>query len=189
MDKREIKSIIESLLYIWGEPLSINDISEVLNLDKKQCLKITLEMIDEFNYNRRGIQILQINNCFQLSTRPEHYDYIKKLCTPKINKNLSNAALETLSIIAYKQPITRAEIEAIRGVKSDRSISTLVERDLIKEVGRLEKTGKPKLYGTTDDFLKYFGLKTIEELPIVESTDDTQLEFYTENKLKVENQE
>ncbi len=165
MDQREIKAIIESLLYVWGEPLSLSDIAEVLEMKKSKISDILTEMIADFNFYRRGLQIKQINNKYQLVTRPEHYEWISKLCTPKSNKKLSNAALETLSIIAYKQPITRMEIEAIRGVKCERSIYTLLQKDLIREVGRLDKPGKPILFGTTDEFLKYFGLISIEQLP------------------------
>jgi len=167
MDKREIKSIIEALLFTWGDPLSAEDILEVTNISIAEFNEAINEMIDDFNYNRRGIQIIQINNFYQLSTRAEHFEWIKKLCIPKINKTLSNPALETLSIIAYKQPITKIEIESIRGVKCDKSITTLLEKNLIKEMGRLEKTGRPILYGTTDDFLKNFGLKSLEDLPEV----------------------
>ncbi|SCG83339.1 Segregation and condensation protein B [Proteiniborus sp. DW1] len=173
MDSREIKSIIEALLFTWGDPLSLDDISDVLELDKQSLSKIMSEMIDDFNFNRRGIQIIQVNDKYQLSTRPEHFEWIKKLCTPRVNKTLSNAALETLSIIAYKQPITKAEIEIIRGVKCDKALNTLIEKNLIKEIGRLEKTGKPIIYGTTDDFLKCFGLSTLEALP---SLDEDNIE-------------
>ncbi len=168
MDNREIKSIIEALLFTWGDPLSLDDISDVLEVDRQSLYEVMDEMIDDFNFNRRGIQILQVNDKYQLSTRPEHFEWIKKLCTPRVNKTLSNAALETLSIIAYKQPITKAEIEIIRGVKCDKAINTLIEKNLIKEIGRLDRTGKPIIYGTTDDFLKCFGLSTIEALPTLD---------------------
>ena len=174
MDKREAKAIIESLLYVWGEPLSTSDIAEVLEIKKSKVSEIISEMIADFNFYRRGLQIKQINNKYQLVTRPEHYEWISKLCTPKNNKKLSNAALETLSIVAYKQPITRMEIEAIRGVKCDRSIYTLVQKELIKEVGRLDKPGKPILFGTTDEFLKYFGLISIEQLPVLKKNIDSE---------------
>lgn len=177
MDKREIESIIEALMFIWGDPLSIDDICEVIGLNKKEIKLIIQEMIDKYNYDRRGIQILEINNSYQLSTRPEHFDWIKKLCAPKNSKGLSNAALETLSIIAYKQPITRIEIESIRGVKCDKSINTLIEKNMVKELGRLDKTGRPIIYGTTDFFLRYFGLKTLEELPEIKEFNDLDLKF------------
>lgn len=177
MDNREVKSIIEALLFTWGDPLSLDDISDVLELDKQSLRKIISEMINDFNFNRRGVQILQVNDKYQLSTRPEHFEWIKKLCTPRVNKTLSNAALETLSIIAYKQPITKAEIEIIRGVKCDKALNTLIEKNLIKEVGRLEKTGKPIIYGTTDDFLKAFGLSTLEALPALDEDNTDKISF------------
>ncbi|WP_425448680.1 SMC-Scp complex subunit ScpB [Dethiothermospora halolimnae] len=181
MDKREVKSVIEALLFVWGEPLEIKEISTVLDLDKKYLKEVLDEMINEFNYYRRGIQIIQIDNSYQLSTRSEHFDFISKLCTPKKDKQLSNAALETLSIIAYKQPITRIEVEEIRGVKCDKSISTLIEKNLVKEVGRLDKTGRPKLYGTTDNFLKHFGLTCLDQLPEIKEIEkiDEDLEDIT----------
>jgi len=186
MDKREIKSVIESLLFVWGEPLSVSDIADVLELSRKEIDNVIKEMMGEFNYNRRGLQIIQIRDSYQLTTRSEHYDWISKLCTPKNDKKLSNATLETLSIIAYKQPITRMEVESPRGDKCDKSIRTLLQKELVKEVGRLERTGRPIVYGTTDDFLKYFGLTSLEQLPQledlhkVEDDDDGQLELNIE---------
>lgn len=165
MDEREIKAIIESLLFIWGDPLSLNDIASILDLSDKEVNRLLDEMIDEFEYNRRGIKIIRIKDKYQLSTRPEHYQWISKLTEKKENKGLSNAALETLAIIAYRQPITKSEIETIRGVKCDKAIETLVNKNLIKEIGRLEKTGRPIIYGTTDEFLRYFGLEDLKDLP------------------------
>ena len=178
MDNREIRSIIEGLLFTWGDPLDIKDISGVLNIEIKVLEPIIKELIDDLDYNRRGLRIIRFNNSYQIGTRPEHFDWIKKLNNNKNTKNLSNAALETLSIIAYRQPIIKSDIEAIRGVRSDRAIETLVERKLVTEVGRLDKTGRPILYGTTEDFLKYFGLQSIEELPAIEEFNEyTNLEM------------
>mgnify|MGYP000890759211 CR=1 FL=1 len=171
MDKREIKSIIEALLFIWGEPLSLKDICQILELEEKKTKDIINEMIDEFNYNRRGLKIIRIENNYQLSTRPEHHTWISKLSQEKNNKSLSNAALETLSIIAYRQPITRNEIEAIRGVRCDKALETLLNKNLIKEKGRLERTGRPIIYGTTKEFLRYFGLEDLSDLPPLKDFD------------------
>lgn len=165
MDKKEIKSIIEALLFVWGDPLSLKDISYILEIDEKKTKEIICEMIDEFNFERRGIKIVQIKDSYQLGTRPEHFKWIEKLNIPKTKKNLSNAALETLSIIAYRQPITKSEIEAIRGVRCDKALDTLLEKEIIEEKGRLDKTGRPIIYGTTKQFLRYFGLKSLNELP------------------------
>ncbi|MCF6465110.1 SMC-Scp complex subunit ScpB [Clostridium sp. Cult2] len=165
MDKREIKAIVEALLFIWGEPLSLKDISDILEIESNEVKEILDEMIDEFNYNRRGLKIVRTENYYQLSTRPEHHPWINKLTQGKNFKNLSNAALETLSIIAYRQPVTRNEIEAIRGVRCDKAIETLLNKDLIEEKGRLERTGRPIIYGTTNEFLRYFGLEDLDDLP------------------------
>lgn len=164
-DIREIKSIIEGLLFAWGDPLDIRDISTILDIKEKELEQILKEMIDDFNYNRRGLRIIKFNNSYQIGTRPEHYEWISKLNQNKNKKNLSNASLETLSIIAYKQPIIKSDIEIIRGVRCDRALETLIEKNLVKEVGRLERTGRPILYGTTDEFLRYFGLESLEDLP------------------------
>lgn len=168
MEAKEIKSIVEAMLFTWGDPLELEDIASILEIDKKNLDKIIDEMIDEFDYNFRGLKIIRINSAFQLVTRPEHYEWIKKLSTRTISKNLSNAALETLSIIAYRQPIIKSDIEAIRGVRCDRSIETLMDKGFVKELGRLEKVGKPIIYGTTDNFLRSFGLENIEELRPIE---------------------
>lgn len=165
MDDKEIKSIIESLLFTWGDPLDIKDIASILELPESEVSLRMKELMDELDYNRRGLRIIRINNSYQIGTRPEHFQWIKKLNNNDMNKNLSNAALETLSIVAYRQPIIKADIEAIRGVRCDRVLQTLVERKLICEMGRLDKTGRPIIYGTTDEFLKSFGLESIDKLP------------------------
>lgn len=168
MDRKEVKSIVEGLLFAWGDPLDIKDISNVLEISEKELSTIMKEIIDDFDYNRRGLRIIKFNNFYQIGTRPEHYEWIKKLNNKKNTRNLSNASLETLSIIAYKQPIIKSDIEAIRGVRSDRAIETLIDKCLVREVGRLDRTGRPILYGTTEDFLKYFGLESLEDLPPIE---------------------
>ena len=165
MEEREIKSIIEALLFIWGDPLCLKDISNILEIDEKKVKETLDKMIDEFNFDRRGLKIARVKDDYQLCTRPEHHQWISKLSQQKTIKSLSTAALETLSIIAYGQPITKNEIEAIRGVRCDKAVETLVGRDLIEEKGRLERTGRPIIYGTTMEFLRYFGLENLDGLP------------------------
>lgn len=180
MDIRELKSIIESLLFTWGDPLDIKDIASIVEVKEDELSKVMQEMIDEFDYNMRGIRIIKVNDSYQLGTRPENFEWIKKLSNPKTTKNLSNAALETLSIIAYRQPIIKSDVEAIRGVRCDKAIETLIERGLIEECGRLERVGRPILYGTTDTFLRCFGLENLQELPplkdIAEDIDNINIE-------------
>lgn len=165
MDDKEIKSIIESLLFTWGDPLDIKDISSILEISVSEASRIMKDLMDDLDFNMRGLRIIKINNNYQICTRPEHFQWVKKLNNGSANKNLSNAALETLSIVAYRQPIIKADIEAIRGVRCDRVLETLIDRKLVSEQGRLDRTGRPILYGTTDDFLRSFGLESIENLP------------------------
>ncbi len=165
MDDKEIKSIIESLLFTWGDPLDIKDIASILEISVPESSRIMKDLMDDMDFNMRGLRIIKINNNYQICTRPEHFQWVKKLNSGSANKNLSNAALETLSIVAYRQPIIKADIEAIRGVRCDRVLETLIDRKLVNEQGRLDRTGRPILYGTTDDFLRSFGLESIENLP------------------------
>lgn len=160
-----LKGIIEGVLFAAGDPISIKDISEIAGIELRQAKKIIKEMMNDYEKESRGICIVEFNDKIQLTTKIEYGSYIKKLIKSESRQNLSQAALETLALIAYKQPITKSEIDDIRGVRSDRAIATLFERNLIKEAGRLEATGRPILYSTTDEFLKYFGFKNIKELP------------------------
>jgi segregation and condensation protein B len=166
MDIHNWKEIIEGLLFAAGdEGLTSRQLSTILELHVETVNDLVNEMKMEYEEGARGIRIIEIAGAFQLATKKEHAAYFKKLMETPSNSTLSQAALETLAIVAYKQPITRAEIEEIRGVKTDRPIQTLVSKLLIKEVGRVEGTGRAILYGTTKEFLDYFALKSIEELP------------------------
>ena len=161
------RGIVESLLFAAGdEGLTMKQICEVLELDEIMAVQIMKELEEEYKENgNRGITLVQMANAYQLVTKKEYSPYLKKLVESPHTSTLSQAALETLAIIAYKQPITRMEIEEIRGVKTERPLHTLVGKALIKEVGRVEGAGRAYLYGTTKAFLDYFGLKNIEDLP------------------------
>lgn len=160
-------SILESLLFAAGdEGLSLKQIAEVLEVEEHKANEIVEELRQGYDQDKkRGIKIVLMANTYQLATKKENAIYLKKLVDSPNTSTLSQAALETLAIIAYKQPITRTEIEEIRGVKTERPLQTLMAKALIKEVGRAEGTGRAYLYGTTKEFLDYFGLKNIEELP------------------------
>jgi segregation and condensation protein B len=163
------KGIVESLLFVAGdEGLSLKQIAAALEVEEQKAQEILDDLKKDYEENHsRGITLVQLAGTFQLATKKENSVYIKKIVESKSAASLSQAALETLAIIAYKQPITRAEIEEIRGVKTERPIQTLQAKALIKEVGRAEGTGRAILYGTTKEFLDYFGLKSIEELPVL----------------------
>lgn len=160
-----IKSVIESLLFVTGEPLPLKDISTYLELEEKKVVDILEEMAKEYSDESRGISLISINGAYQFVTKQENSNYIQKLLKKNRKQSLSQASIESLAIIAYKQPITRIDIDEIRGVKSESALQKLSEKGLIKEVGRLEVPGRPILYGTTDEFLRQFGLKTLKELP------------------------
>lgn len=161
-----IKSVLESLLFAWGEPLNINEISRIMNMSPGNISKVMGELIDQFNQDEdRGLIIQKFGNSYQITTKKENFDFIQSLLQTTVNKSLSTAAMETLSIIAYKQPVTKVEIELIRGVKCSNVIKGLLDKGLIKEVGRLDKPGRPAIYSTTDEFLRHFGLNSIDELP------------------------
>ncbi|HZG60357.1 MAG TPA: SMC-Scp complex subunit ScpB [Anoxybacillus sp.] len=178
MEMNDYKAIVEGLLFAAGdEGLSLQQIALVLELSEEQTLQIIEELKKDCQQACRGIEVNEMAGTFQLTTKKEHAPYLKKLVESPGSSSLSQAALETLAIIAYRQPITRAEIEEIRGVKSDKPLQTLIAKALIKEVGRAEGTGRPILYGTTKEFLDYFGLKTIEELPpLPEMSDEQEVE-------------
>jgi segregation and condensation protein B len=162
----EWKGVLEGLLFAAGdEGLSLKQICEVLEIDRQNAVQIIESLKEEYKHKSRGLNLFEIANTFQLTTKKEHAIYLKKLVESPTSTSLSQAALETIAIIAYRQPITRTEIEEIRGVKTERPLSTLVSKALIKEIGRAEGTGRAILYGTTKEFLDYFGLKSIKELP------------------------
>ncbi|WP_449536807.1 SMC-Scp complex subunit ScpB [Ferdinandcohnia sp. Marseille-Q9671] len=166
MNLVDVKAIVEGLLFAAGdEGLTLKQMAVVLEVKESTALDIVNELKDDYLNLGRGINLVEVAGTYQLTTKKEHAVYLKKLVESPSASSLSQAALETLAIIAYRQPITRAEIEEIRGVKTERPINTLTAKALIKEVGRVEGTGRAILYGTTKEFLEYFGLKTIKELP------------------------
>ncbi|WP_284640331.1 SMC-Scp complex subunit ScpB [Paenibacillus silviterrae] len=180
MDFGQLKSIIEGLLFAAGdEGLDARQLSEVLEQDAAFVRDLVYELQADLKRDGRGMQIVEMAGTFQLATLPEHAPYFERLAYSPSRSSLSQAALETLAIIAYKQPITRVDIEEIRGVKSDRALQTLVAKDLIQEVDRADAPGRPILYGTTKAFLDYFALPSIQDLPetaMFESDDNLEEE-------------
>ena len=165
--KEELKNIVESLLFAYAEPISLKELNLALNnnYSSEEIECVISSLINEYRQNKRGIQIIKLENKYQMCTNKEYSSYIKNLLEPKRKKTLSQATLETLVIIAYKQPITKIEIENIRGVKCDKTIQTLLENNIIKEAGRLNKIGKPIIYKTTDEFLRILDIESLKELP------------------------
>lgn len=170
--KKAIKSTFEAMMFVLGEPLLAKDAAEVVEINKDEAYEIFLELKSEYEKEKRGIQIREINGSFQFITDKDQEMFIRKLCTPVKVKRLSQAALEVLAIIAYRQPVTRGEIDQIRGIKCDRVLEGLIDKGLIEISGRSEGIGRPLLYSTTDLFLKKFGFSSIKDLPNIEQFDD-----------------
>lgn len=166
--KKSIKSALESVLFVWGDPLEVKIAAELFQIGIKEMYSCFKELQKEYDQKGRGLMIREIDKSFQLCTRPENHVYIERLCTPVREKKLSQSALEVLAIIAYKQPVTKGEIEAIRGIKCDRVIEGLMKKDLIGEKGRSAAIGRPILYGTTKSFLENFGFSSIRDLPDID---------------------
>jgi len=162
----EWKSTIEGLLFVAGDDgLHVREIADILEVDWRVVEEAIEEMQENYIENRRGLRIAKVADHYQLTTNPDHASYFSKLARTPARGTLSQASLETLAIIAYRQPITRIDIDEIRGVKSDRALQTLIAKELIQEAGRAEAIGRPILYETTKQFLFYFGLSSLNELP------------------------
>jgi segregation and condensation protein B len=165
MEDREIKSVLEAFLFLSGEVITVSTLKDVLGLPESELKRLMADLMTEFRERNAGLLVVEIANGYQMVTNPGYAEWIKKFRSMHTSSRLSMPALETLAIIAYKQPIIKAEIEQIRGVNSDSAIRTLYEKRLIKIMGRKEAPGRPFLYGTTREFLQYFGLKDLTELP------------------------
>lgn len=165
MEIEKIKQIIESIMFAVGRDIGVNELSSVLELAPENVQEIIESMRTEFEETGRGVQIIKVNNGYQLCSKKENYEYIYQIIDKRNKPNLSQAALETLAIIAYNPKITRAEIESIRGVNSDGTIYKLLDHNLIEDAGRLDAPGRPTTYQTTKEFLRLFGYTSLEELP------------------------
>lgn len=162
----DMMAVIEGLLFVSGnEGIDLEQLSIVLEEDKGVVERCLLHLKERYEQEKRGLQIIELAGSYQMTTRAEHAGYFQRLAYTPTRGTLSQAALETLAIIAYKQPITRIDIEEIRGVNSDRALQTLIAKQLVKPVGRAEVIGRPILYGTTEAFMDYFGLRSLQDLP------------------------
>lgn len=174
---KKIKAIAQNLLFIYGDPLSPEEIRDIIdeNIDLRRIKRCLNELVTEMDVVGHGLKLFVFNNKYQLGTDKKYSKYIEKLITPSKHKSLTTSALETLTIIAYKQPVTRIEVEDIRGVKSNAVFETLLNHDLIEVVGRAKKIGNPKLFATTKRFLELMGMKSLDELPDLEKHKNKQI--------------
>ena len=175
MDKR-LASIVECLLFVAGEPVLIPEIARVLEQDEASTKALLYEMETTYRDEGRGVCVLATDDTAQLISNRDYIQYVENLLQPEQKRNVSQSILETLAVVAYKQPVTRAEIESVRGVRCEYAIGQLLKLDLIAAVGRKDVIGKPMLYGTTDTFLHKFGLHNLSELPSLPLDDPRFLE-------------
>ena len=168
MDEKNLPAIIEAILFVSGEPVNVADLAHALDMTVAEISPVLDALRDEYDKNQRGLKLNRFGMSVQLATRPDYAPQIERLLQPIQKQSLTQAAMETLSIIAYRQPITKSEIEAVRGVKCDYSVTSLMNKGLIEEVGRRESLGRPILYGTTEAFLSHFGIETLDDLPVLE---------------------
>lgn len=169
MEIDRLEGIIEAILFAMGESVEVEKIAAAIEHDVKTTEKIIHNMMDRYETENRGVRIIELDHAYQMCTKTELYDYLIKVAKQPKKYVLTDVMLETLSIIAYKQPVTRLEIEKIRGVKSDHAVNKLVEYNLVCEVGRLDVPGRPILFGTTEEFLRRFRVQSVEELPGIDA--------------------
>lgn len=178
------EAVVEAILFVSGDAVSLNKIADILNEDIINAKRIIETLMNKYEEEERGIQIIEINNAYQMCTSPKLFDCIKEFYESPKKFNMTQAALETLAIIAYRQPVTKAHIEEIRGVHCNHIINKLIDYNLVYEVGRMNAPGKPILFGTTEDFLRYFGFKTISDLPQLEEELLSQMENEVNHEVK-----
>jgi len=167
VETTNMEAVIEAILFTMGEAVELERLAKALELEKEETKTLVRKLMERYQAEDRGIQIMELDGAYQLCTKKEYYEYLIRIARQPKKAVLTDVALETLSIIAYKQPITKMEIERIRGVKCDHAINRLLEYNLIKELGRLEAPGKPILFGTTEEFLRNFGVQSLDELPAI----------------------
>ena len=186
MEEKNYKAIIEAILFTMGESVELEKIADAIELDKKTTKKLINEMMQEWNDEGRGVAIMELDGAYQMCTRTEMYEYLIRIAKQPKRRVLTDVLLETLSIIAYKQPVTKMEIEKIRGVSSDHAVSKLVEYNLVCELGRLDAPGRPLLFGTTEEFLRSFGVHSVDELPVLSPVQLDEFKQEAEEEMNVQ---
>lgn len=195
MEAKELEAVLESVLFASGEPVTVERLCLGLEVDRATLDTVAQNLMDQYSYERRGIRLIRMDNSYQLCSAPEFAGYVRQTLESRKPARLSQPALEVLAIIAYYQPVTRAYVDQVRGVDSSYTIGLLIERELIEEAGRLQVPGRPMQFRTTKNFLRTFGMSTLEELPdLPESTQEGQqmtinLESGLEKLQKTQNQE
>ena len=186
MDKQKAEAVIEAILFTMGDSVEIDKLATVIEENVKTTKKILDKMKKQYEQDDRGISLIELDGSVQLCTKNDLYEYLIKIAKVPRKLMLTDTLLETLSIVAYKQPVTRLEIERVRGVSCDHAVNRLVEFDLIKEVGRLDAPGRPLLFGTTEQFLRSFGLKSLEDLPELNPVQVEEFKHQAEEEVQLQ---
>ena len=185
MKIKETEAAIEAILFVMGGSVELPRIAKAIGVDEKTTGRIIRNMMDRYQEENRGIQIIELENSFQMCTKKEYYEYLINIALHPQKPALSDVMLETLSIIAYKQPVTKMEISKIRGVTSDHAVNRLVEYNLVYEVGRLDAPGRPALFATTEEFLRRFGVGSVQDLPDVGPEQEAEIKAQVEEELQL----
>jgi len=185
LDKKKAEAVIEAVLFAMGDSVEMSKLTHVLELEAKEIKEIIAGMNERYQQEERGIYILELENAFQLCTKPDLYEYLIKVAKAPRKYVMSDTLLETLSIIAYKQPVTRLEVEKIRGVSCDHAVNRLLEFNLIQELGRLDAPGRPLLFGTTEEFLRTFGVKSLGDLPTLNAEQIEDFKHQAEEEVHI----
>ena len=185
MEISELKAVIEGVLFAVGDAVSVEKIAELTECEKDDIIKASEELSEDYRKKARGIELTHVEDKLQLCTKQELYPYLQKIAKNKRDYQLTDVQLETLSIVAYKQPVTKLQVENIRGVNSDHAVNRLVEYGLIKELGRLDAPGRPLLFGTTEEFLRSFGVKSLEDLPSIGAVQVEEFKAQAEQEVNV----
>ena len=182
---RDQEAVLEAVLFTMGQSVELSQLAAAIGQDKETAKKAVLRLQDRYHKEKRGMQIIELEEAYQMCTRAEYYPNLIKVASAPKKQVLTEVVLETLSIIAYKQPITKMEIEKIRGVKSDHAVNRLVEYDLVYEVGRLDAPGRPALFATTEEFLRRFGVGSTEDLPDLNPEQEEEIKTEVEEELRL----
>lgn len=185
MKEKNYEAIIEGILFTMGKSVEVSQLAAALEITNEEVYEIVHNMMKRYEKRERGIKIIELEDSFQLCTKPELYDYLIRIAKQPKRHVLTDVLLETLSIIAYKQPVTKVEIEKIRGVSCEHAVNKLVEYNLVCELGRLDAPGRPLLFGTTEEFLRSFGVHSVEELPVLNQDQLEEFKQQAEEEMKL----
>lgn len=183
------EAVVEAVLFAMGRSVEVSQLAAALGVDREQAREAALRLMGRYEKERRGLQVIELEDAFQMCTRSEYYENLIRVASAPKRQVLTEVVLETLSIIAYRQPVTKLEIEKIRGVKSDHAVNKLIEYDLVYEVGRLDAPGRPALFATTEEFLRRFGIGSMTDLPGLKPEQEAEIRSQVEEELQMKLEE